>query len=166
MARVVDEFDMLRLDEGLKLTVYPDSLGYWTVGIGHLLTKVKDKATAIAVLDGLVGRKTNGLITEDEARKIFKADVEKATKQIKQSKILSPIYDKVSPIRKMAIINMVFQMGIAGAESFQNSLTLISNSYYTQAGINLRKSKWYKQTPNRAERVIKVLTSGTLDAYN
>lgn len=166
MARVVDEFDMLRLDEGLKLTIYKDTLGYWTIGIGHLLTKVKDKAVAIAELDKLVGRKTNGVITEAEARTIFKKDVEKATKQIKQSKILSPIYDKVSPIRKMAIINMVFQMGIAGAESFKNSLTLVSNSYYTQAGINLRKSKWYKQTPNRAERVIKVLTSGTLDAYN
>lgn len=166
MAKVVDEFDMLRLDEGLKLTVYKDTEGYWTVGIGHLLTKVNDKSVAIATLDKLVGRKTNGVITEAEARTIFKADVEKAIKQVKQSKILSPIYDKVSPTRKMAIVNMVFQMGIAGAESFKNSLTLISNSYYTQAGINLRKSKWYKQTPNRAERVIKVLTSGTLDAYN
>ena len=166
MARVVDVFDMLAFDEGLKLTVYTDTLGYWTVGIGHLLTKVKDKATAIAVLDKLVGRKTNGVITEAEARSIFQKDVNEAVRGIHSSTILSPIYDKVSDIRKMAIINMVFQMGVKGTESFKNSLTLVSNSYYTQAANNLRKSKWYKQTPNRAERVIKVLQSGTLDAYN
>lgn len=166
MTKVVDVFDMLRFDEGLKLTVYPDTEGYWTVGIGHLLTKLKDKAEAIRILDNLVGRKTNGVITEAEARKIFESDVKKAIQQIHSSTILSPIYDKVSPNRKIAIINMVFQMGLKGAESFKNSLTLVSNSYYTQASINLRKSKWYRQTPNRAERVIQVLKTGTLDAYN
>lgn len=166
MARVVDVFDMLAFDEGLKLTVYKDTLGYWTVGIGHLLTKKIDKSVAIAELDKLVGRKTNGVITEAEARKIFTSDVNAAIKQIKSSKILAPIYDKVSEVRKMGIINMVFQMGLSGAESFKNSLTLISNSYYTKAASNMRKSKWYSQTPNRAERVIKVLQTGTLDSYN
>lgn len=166
MAKVVDEFDMLRFDEGLKLTVYKDTEGFWTVGIGHLLTKINDKAKAIAILDSLVGRKTNGVITEAEARAIFAKDVKKATDQIKGSKILSVIYDKLSPIRKMALINMVFQLGLTGTEGFKNSLTLVSNSYYTQASTNMRKSKWYSQTPNRAERVIKVLQTGTLDAYN
>ena len=166
MAKVVDEFDMLRVDEGLKLTVYQDHLGYWTVGIGHLLTKIKDKAKAIQILDNLLGRKTNGVITEKEARQIFADDVAKVKRDIKNSTILSPIYDKVSDTRKLGIINMVFQFGLKGAEGFQNSLTLISNAYYTQAGKNMRKSRWYSQTPNRAERVIKVLTSGTLDAYN
>lgn len=166
MAKVVDEFDMLRVDEGLKLTIYKDTKGYWTVGIGHLLTKKDDKAEAIRILDALVGRKTGGAITEAEARKIFSADVDTAYRQIKASKILSPIYNKVSDTRRMGIVNMVFQLGIGGAEGFQNSLTLISNSQYTQAGKNMRASRWYSQTPNRAERVIKVLTSGTLDAYN
>lgn len=93
MAKVVDVFDMLRFDEGLKLTVYTDTEGYWTVGIGHLLTKLKDKSEAIRILDNLVGRKTNGVITEAEARKIFEGDVKKAIQQIHSSTILSPIYD-------------------------------------------------------------------------
>lgn len=141
MAKVVDEFDMLRVDEGLKLTVYQDHLGYWTVGIGHLLTKIKDKAKAIQILDNLLGRKTNGVITEKEARQIFADDVAKVKRDIKNSAILSPIYDKVSDTRKLGIINMVFQLGLKGAEGFKNSLTLISNAYYTQAGKNMRKSR-------------------------
>ncbi|MCX7557764.1 glycoside hydrolase family protein, partial [Xanthomonadaceae bacterium JHOS43] len=115
MAKVVDEFDMLRVDEGLKLTVYQDHLGYWTVGIGHLLTKIKDKAKAIQILDNLLGRKTNGVITEKEARQIFADDVAKVKRDIKNSTILSPIYDKVSDTRKLGIINMVFQLGLKGA---------------------------------------------------
>lgn len=166
MPRVVNVFDMLAFDEGLKLTVYKDTEGYWTVGLGHLLTKQKDKAVAISELDKLVGRKTNGVITEKEARNIFDKDVKKAIDQVKKSSILSPIYNKISENRKMALINMVFQMGLAGAESFKNSLTLVSNSYYTKAASNMRQSKWYRQTPNRAERVIKVLQTGTLDSYN
>lgn len=166
MPRVVNVFDMLAFDEGLKLTVYKDTEGYWTVGLGHLLTKQKDKAVAISELDKLVGRKTNGVITEKEARNIFDKDVKKAIDQVKKSSILSPIYNKISENRRMALINMVFQMGLAGAESFKNSLTLVSNSYYTKAASNMRQSKWYRQTPNRAERVIKVLQTGTLDSYN
>lgn len=36
MSNVSDVFGMLKLDEGLKLKVYKDTEGYWTVGIGHL----------------------------------------------------------------------------------------------------------------------------------
>ena len=39
MAKVTDVFGMLQIDEGLKLSIYKDTEGYWTVGIGHLLTK-------------------------------------------------------------------------------------------------------------------------------
>ena len=91
MAKVVDVFDMLRFDEGLKLTVYTDTEGYWTVGIGHIMTKIKDKAEAIRIHYNLVGRKTNGVITEAEDRRIFESDVKKAIQQIHSSAILSPI---------------------------------------------------------------------------
>lgn len=166
MSKVVDEFDMLRYDEGLKLTIYKDTEGFWTVGIGHLLTKNPSKEVAITTLDKLVGRSTRGTITEAEARNIFKSDVDKAVKGIQKSSILAPVYNSVNDARKKAIINMVFQMGQAGAESFSNSLGLIKNHYYTVAANNMRKSKWYRQTPNRAERVIMVLKTGTLDSYN
>lgn len=166
MSKVVDEFDMLAYDEGLKLSIYKDTEGYWTVGIGHLLTKNPSREVAIAALDNLVGRSTGGKITEAEARKIFRLDVDKAVKGIQKSSILAPIYNDVNDARKKAIINMVFQMGQAGAESFKNSLTLVRNHYYTKAAANMRQSKWYRQTPNRAERVIMVLKTGTLDSYN
>lgn len=166
MSNVSDVFGMLKLDEGLKLKVYKDTEGYWTVGIGHLLTKKPSLDVAISVLDSQVGRKTQGSITEDEARKVFQSDVSAAIKSIQADATLNPIYKKYDGVRQQALINMVFQMGAAGTASFHNSLNLVANKSYALAGTNMRQSKWYRQTPNRAERVIKVLTTGTFDAYN
>ncbi len=166
MPNVSDVFGMLKLDEGLKLKTYKDTEGYWTIGIGHLLTKKPSLDVAISVLDSQVGRKTQGSITEEEARKLFQSDVNSAVKSIKVDSTLGPLYAKYDDARKQALINMVFQMGSAGTASFKNSLGLIADKNYAVAGANMRKSKWYRQTPNRAERVIKVLTTGTFDAYN
>ena len=35
--------EMLKFDEGSKLTVYWDTEGYPTIGIGHLILKLKTK---------------------------------------------------------------------------------------------------------------------------
>lgn len=166
MAKVADIFGMLQVDEGLKLSVYRDTEGYWTVGIGHLLSKKPSIAVAKSVLDSQIGRKTNGIITEAEARKLFQGDVDKAIQQIKLNSTLSPLYISYDATRRLALINMVFQLGVDGAAGFKNSLTLVQDGAYNQALINLRKSRWYKQTPNRAERISQVLATGTLKAYN
>lgn len=166
MSKVIDAYTALKFDEGEKLTIYPDIYNYWTAGVGHLLTKINDKALAITILDNLVGRSTKGVITQQESEDIFQSDLEKIEKQILQSSILSPIYNKLDSVRKAGVVNMCFQMGVVGTEAFKNSLTLVSNKQYTQASVNLKKSKWYSQTGNRASRVIDTLVTGTFDSYN
>ncbi|MDT4308411.1 hypothetical protein RPN21_07635 [Klebsiella aerogenes] len=61
--------EMIRFDEGSKNVVYKDSEGYWTVGVGHLLTKNQSKDVAIAELDELVGHKTYGYINDQRSRR-------------------------------------------------------------------------------------------------
>lgn len=161
----MDIFGMLRYDEGLKLDVYKDTEGYWTVGIGHLLTKNPSKEVAIKELDKLVGRSTMGKITEAEAQKIFAGDVKIAENGILDNSVLAPVYNSLNDERKKALINMVFQMGVAGVATFKNSMNLLLQKDWSKAAINLAQSKWYKQTPNRAKRVISVFETGTLGAY-
>lgn len=158
-------FEMLRLDEGLKLDVYKDTEGYWTVGIGHLLTKNPSKDVAIQELDKLVGRKTLGKITNDEAQRIFLEDVKKVDQGIQSNSTLKPVFDSLDDVRKDALRNMVFQMGVAGVATFKNSLRLIQTKQWEQAAINLKQSKWFRQTPNRAGRVIEVMRTGTYKDY-
>lgn len=158
-------FEMLRFDEGLKLSVYKDTEGFWTVGIGHLLTKNPSKEVAIQELDKLVGRKTGGVIMQNEAEKIFASDVSVAEKGILGNSVLAPVYKSLDDERKKALINMVFQMGVLGVAGFKNSMRLLLDKKWNDAAVNLKQSKWYKQTTNRATRVISVFEKGNLNAY-
>ena len=158
-------FGMLRIDEGCKLTIYKDTEGYWTVGIGQLLTKDPSLEVAKRELDKLVGRKANGVITQAEAETLFTKAVQKATTGILSNAVLKPVYDSLDSIRQAALINMVFQMGVAGVASFENSMKLLKAKNWSQAAINLAQSRWYKQTPNRAKRVIETFKTGTWKAY-
>ncbi|ARW57549.1 lysozyme murein hydrolase [Serratia phage X20] len=161
----MDIFGMLRIDEGYDSKIYKDTEGYWTIGIGHLLTKNPSLSVAKAELDKLVGRSCNGQITQDEAESIFAKDVEKAVKGIQGNSVLKPVYDSLDEIRRAALINMVFQMGVAGVAGFTNSMRMLKEKRWDEAAVNLAKSRWYNQTTNRAKRVISTFKTGTWGAY-
>ena len=148
-------FEMLRIDEGLRLKIYKDTEGYYTIGIGHLLTKSPS----------LNGRNCNGVITKDEAEKLFNQDVDAAVRGILRNAKLKPVYDSLDAVRRCALINMVFQMGETGVAGFTNSLRMLQQKRWDEAAVNLAKSRWYNQTPNRAKRVIATFRTGTWDAY-
>ncbi|URY13754.1 lysozyme R [Shigella phage ESh27] len=158
-------FEMLRNDEGLRLTLYKDTEGFWTIGIGHLVTKDPSLAVAKAELDRMIGRKCNGTITLDEAEKLFNEDVDKAVRGILGNAKLKPVYDSLDAVRRCALVNMVFQMGVAGVAGFTNSLRMLQQKRWDEAAVNLAQSKWYRQTPNRAKRVISTFKTGTWKAY-
>lgn len=161
----MDIFSTLSFDEGLRLKLYTDTLGYWTVGIGHLVTKNKSYDVAVSELDKLVKRSTKGVITQKEAKIIFEADIQIAINTIKANSFLSPIYNNLDINRQTGLINMAFQLGTAGVARFTNSLALLKAKQYDSAAKNFRLSKWYKQTPNRAERVINTLCYGSFKLY-
>lgn len=158
-------FEMLKFDEGIELSIYLDSLGYYTVGIGHLLVKSSDRVAAIRQLDSEVGRSTGGTITIAEAETLFQKDVASATRNIKANTVLAPVWAVLDEVRQMALINFVFQLGVTGAAGFTTSMKLLQTKQWDQAAVNLAQSKWYKQTTNRATRVISVFKTGTLAAY-
>ena len=162
---VTNIFEMLRYDEGLRLDIYKDTEGYWTVGIGHLLTKNPSIAVAQKELDKLVGRASMGRITQKEAEFLFDADVRNVESGINSNGTLIVVYRGLDAERKDAMKNMVFQMGVAGVAGFTNSLNLLKAKQWEQAASNLKQSRWFKQTPNRANRVIETFRTGTFNAY-
>lgn len=168
---MTEEFNMvwlrkiLELDEGIKLSMYKDSLFYYTIGIGHLLTKENNMRLAIDILDKEVGRSTGGHITREEAYEIFERDINRTLDGIKKSAIINPVYESLSPIRRLGLISMVFQMGVAGVETFKNSLKFMKDGKWDLVERNLRGSLWYRQTTNRASRVIEIIAKENLKPY-
>ena len=159
--------DMLRYDEGIKVVVYWDSEDYPTVGIGHLIIKEKtfDMARINRLLSQQVGRTVNGRITEEECSALFASDLNDVYRQIAQSATVGPVYSTLDDTRKMAIINMTFQMGIGGVANFRKMLAFMALGQYDKAADEALDSLWARQTPNRARRVTDVIRNGNLVAY-
>ncbi|KAN0018434.1 hypothetical protein ACTFIU_011050 [Dictyostelium citrinum] len=163
--------DMIKYDEGEKLDMYKDTQGYYSIGIGHLITRIKERNVAIKVLEDQLGHKVKmnsknePQITSSESESLFEKDLTVATKSIESNSTLSTIYSKLDPIRQMALMNMVFQMGVHNVLTLKMSLKLIEEKKWVEAAKELKNSDWNRQTPDRSNRVISVIETGNLSSY-
>lgn len=136
----MDTYDQLKRDEDEVLHAYQDSLGYWTIGIGILIDK----------------RKGGGLRPE-ESEFIFRNRLKLLDAELSDR---LPWISKLDPARRGALINMAFQMGVAGLLAFKNTLAMIQAGKYQDAAKAMLQSKWATQTPARAQRLSNQMWSG------
>ena len=132
------EADLVR-DEGECLHAYSDSLGYWTIGVGRLIDARK-----------------GGGISREESRYLLQNDI----KAVLDDLLTFPWYLGLDGVRKRAIANMRFQLGGKTFRSFKATLAAIEAGDYVKAADQMRKSKWYTQTPKRCERVARMIATG------
>jgi len=128
-------------DEGTIPYVYQDHLGFWTIGRGIL-----------------VDRRKGGKLLPEEIAFINQNRIKLLLAGVQGE----PWYPAVAndPVRLAAILNMQFQLGSGSDEEFVNSFACIGRRDWVGAGKNLRASLWAKQTPARAERVIRAIETG------
>jgi len=132
--------------EGLKLRKYRDSLGYETIGVGHLL----DTRKGGVPLRDIIDRDTDQ-ITEPEAFKILAYDTNKTGKKLYS---LLPWLRNQPEIVQEDLIDMGFNLGVGGLLKFKDTLNAIKEGDYSKAANNLMRSKWYKQVGDRAKEIV------------
>lgn len=132
------ERELIR-DEGKKLTPYRDSLGNWTVGIGHLLKSGEKREP----------------ITEAQCQAYFIGDVVDAENKLNG---ILPGWRNTSDVRQRALVNLAFNLGWRLKE-FQRFLAAMEREDFNSAGQHLRESKWAKQVKNRAPRIIHMIVN-------
>lgn len=121
-------------EEGRRNEVYRDSLGYPTVGIGHLV-RPEDNLQ--------VGQR----ITDAEVDAFFRRDAAPALRAAAEQAAEAGIEDPEF-IRRLAAVN--FQLGAAKWPSaFPKTWGLIRAGDYEAAARELYNSRWAKQTPHR-----------------
>lgn len=137
---IKDSYGQLKRDEGEVLHAYNDSLGYLTIGVGILIDK----------------RKGGGLLPE-ESEFIFNNRLKLLNAELE---LHLPWIAKLDPARRGVLVNMAFQMGIAGLLNFKNTLALIQGGKYEQASREMLGSKWAQQTQARANRLSVQMRTG------
>jgi len=75
-------------------------------------------------------------------------------------------YDKLNlnldPIRKLVIIDLIFNMGLPSVQKFHKMLFALRQSNYSSAKFHLLDSKYAKDVPSRAIRNANILETGRL----
>ena len=131
----------LKRDEGVKNEVYLDHLGLPTCGIGHLITEWDTEYNA----------EVGTPVAEERVNELFEKDL--AT-TIDECKLIYNDFD-VLPVKVQHIVaNMLFNMGRPRLSRFHKMKKAIDNRDWYEAAYEMTDSKWAKQVPNRAMRLV------------
>jgi lysozyme len=131
----------LRGDEGERACVYPDHLGYWTIGVGRLVDK----------------RRPGAGLRSHEIAYLLQSDIDDRTEALTRR---LPWFQNLDDARKGVLINMAFQMGVDGLLKFKRTLALVEAGQYEIAAHNMLQSLWAQQTPARAQRMAEQMRTG------
>ena len=153
----------LKVDEGVRLKAYTDTVGKRTVGVGRNYSDVPFSreecqsifgTTSISFHNADVFLSTKGL-TMEQVEMLLKNDINRCIKNLDGKDFWEVVKDIEGPNR--AIVNLCFNMGITTLLTFKNTLGFIKKKDWKNAALNLTKSKWYTQVGNRGPRVIKLI---------
>ena len=141
--------DELANDEGIKYELYLCSESHLTGGIGHLITEWDAE-----YYDKPIGTK----IPIDQVDDWFAKDIKVSVKDCED--IFNNFKDLPEEIQHV-LINMSFQLGRPTLSKFKNMIAAVHEEDYQEMANQMEDSRWFRQTPNRAQRLIdRVLTQG------
>jgi len=130
----------IKKHEGFKDVMYKDSLGFATIGYGHLILPtdnyVDGKQYSKEVLDAVFDKDFQNAL--DNANKLMSG------------------YDLVDQAKEV-ICEMVFQLGIGGVSKFKNMWKALEKEDYYTASQEMLDSRWARQTPKRAEDLSNIM---------
>ena len=128
------------MNEGFVNHAYLDSLGFSTIGYGHLI-KTNEKHLL----------KKN--FSKKFLLKLFQSDFEKSLKDYNKNYK----YKNYSKNIKEVFVEMIFQMGIKKQKKFLKMRKHIENKHLFMAALEMKNSLWFKQTPKRVDVLINIL---------
>lgn len=143
MIKISDELRArIRDHEGCRDTIYSDTLGKRTVGIGHLLRPHE--------VDDIYKRQP---LSMDEIEELFDIDLNRAAAGA------DALVEEFCPDTKLpkvveeVIVEMVFQLGQKGVSRFKKMWAALADKDFVTAAAEMKDSRWHEQTPVRCQEL-------------
>lgn len=127
-------------DEDEVLHCYLDSLGFHTIGIGVLIDERK-----------------GGGITQEESRYLFR---NRLGARLAQCSNRFDWWQSIDDVRRGVIVCMAYQLGTNGVANFRKMCAALRIRDYNTAAAEMLDSGWHRQTPERCERMARIMRSG------
>lgn len=137
----------LKKEEGFRANIYQCTAGVDTIGYGFNVAYLSQKELEL-----------NGGVIEPMSKEVATEILElKVKKLIKSVDAIYSWIDNLPEVVKIGIYDMIYQLGAKGFGSFVNTQKYLRALDYDKAIENIKNSKWAKQTPRRANNLIKRL---------
>ena len=127
----------LRLHEGERLKPYRCTAGKLTIGVGRNL---EDRG-----------------ITAEESAYLLGNDIDRFATELLRA---LPWVAQLDEVRQRVLLDMAFNLGMAGLLTFKNTLATIKAGDYQKAAAMMLDSKWAGQVGQRAERLSRMMYTG------
>ena len=129
--------DQLRIHEGVEKTVYNDSEGIPTIGVGRNL---RDRGLSDDEIDYLLSNDID--IVVDELDKVM------------------PWWKDLDEVRQRVLCDLVFNLGMPRFSGFKKSISYMKQQMWDQAADELLDSKWASQVGRRAHTLSEMMRTG------
>ncbi len=150
--------DKLIAHEGMVLTVYQDTLGIDTIGIGRNL---KDRGISKEELDYMdipsMAIVYEHGITEADARYLAMNDIKIVEEELCR---VQPVVNDLDAVRQLILMDMAFNMGVPRLCKFKKMWNAIYEGNYEVASLEMMDSRWARQVGRRAKKLSDAMKAG------
>ena len=129
--------ELIKHHEGFRSRAYRCTAGKLTIGYGR---NIQD----------------NG-ITRDEAEQLLMNDVGDVRRTLIQNLLF---WEQLDRVRQTVLVDMCFNLGWPKFSQFRKMINALALRDYSLAATEMLQSRWAKQVPNRAGRLIKMMSTG------
>ena len=150
--------DKLIEHEGMVLTVYQDTLGIDTVGIGRNLKDRGISPEELAYMDipNMAIVYTEG-INEADARYLALNDIKIVENELCK---VHTCVDDLDAVRQLILMDMAFNMGVPRLCKFKKMWNAIHNEDFINAAKEMLDSRWANQVKSRSTKLANAMHNG------
>lgn len=155
MTSPMNQSRSVMLNEGFRPTLYKDSLGVDTVGIGF---NAQDPAIRrFLPADVLAGKRQ---MDQKEAESLLKTKILPIAIADAKSFVGEDAFSTLDPIRQGVLVDMAYQLGGPRLGEFVRFKDALTKGNYQAAANEILNSQYAKQTPQRAARNAQMILLG------
>ena len=139
----------IKRHEGEVLEIYEDSLGYKTLGIGHLCQPEDPE------YKWEVGTK----VSQEIVDMYYESDFDKHYKEAIHVFGSEEDFEKLPEVIQRVLVNMCFNLGGSRLSKFRNMLKACRNHDWKEMSVQMKDSRWFNQVGGRS-RELQMLVLG------
>ena len=137
----------IKRHEGEVLEIYMDSLGYKTLGVGHLCQPN----------DTEYNWEVGAPVTQEVVDMYYEDDFEKHYKEAIHVFGSEEDFEKLPEVIQRVLVNMCFNLGGSRLSKFRNMLKACREHDWEKMAVEMEDSRWFKQVGRRSIELQKMV---------